>query len=75
MLKWLCFIHKISHTYVVIMGDPKLSMFSSYLSVLANKIYLGVGLEPGQMMMYVCICVRCLGVQFVVACSKGLVMP
>jgi len=40
----------------VVMADPKLSMFSSYLSVLANMIYdliTGVGLEPGQMMMYV----------------------
>ena len=60
------------------MGDPKLSMFSSYLSVLANKIYdliTGVGFEPGQMIMYVYICKMSefLGVQL--ACRKRLVMP
>ena len=49
------------HTCVIFMGDPKLSMFSSYLAtVLGMKLYelAGVGLESGQMYLHMCMYVH-----------------
>ena len=46
MLKWPCCIDKIPHTYMFVMGVPKVSMLSSVLGI---KVYDLTGLESGQM--------------------------
>jgi len=62
---------------VVVIGDPKFSMFSSYLSVLGIKVYnlAGVGLESGQRYVYVCKMSEHLRSANTVACNKSPIVP
>ena len=58
------------------MGDPKFSMFSSYLSVLGIKVYYltVVGLQSGQRYVYVCKMSELLRSANMAACNKSLIV-
>ena len=62
---------------MVVIGDPKFSMFSSYLNVLGIKVYnlTGVVLESGQRYVYVCTMSERLRRANMVACTRSPIVP